>query len=144
MFGERLRDAFALTPSLISGITSEVHRRFASQVQAGKTTRVDQLMRVGAWTDAALALIELELPQWKIRRLVYDDGEWHCALSRRCQLPDWLDQSVEGRHTDLALAILSAFVAVPRSGSSLERTGEPAAGRSENQLYEPLLADNLA
>ena len=65
---------------------------------------------MGAWTDAALALIELELPQWRVRRLAYDDGEWYCSLSRGRELPDWLDQPVEGRHADLALAILSAFV----------------------------------
>jgi hypothetical protein len=40
---------------------------FPSQVSSGKATRVRQLIAAEAWTDAALALIELELPQWKLR-----------------------------------------------------------------------------
>src|SRR6202007_1714118 len=100
---ERLRDAFAATPSLIADVIREACRRFPSQGQAGKTERIETLIRMGAWTDAALALCALELPQWQVRRLAYDDGEWYCALSRARELPDWLDQSVEGRHADLAL-----------------------------------------
>ena len=56
-----------------------------------------------AWTDAALALIDLELPMWQLRRIAYHDGEWYCVLSRECELPDWLDRSIEARHADLAL-----------------------------------------
>jgi hypothetical protein len=142
--GERLRDARAVTPSLIAAIIREACRRFPSQGQAGKTERVDQLIGMGAWTDAALALIELELPQWQVRRLTYDDGEWHCALSRQRELPDWLDQSVEGRHADLALAILCAFVEVQCTSVPSNRTSVPAAGRRDNPLYEPLFTDNFA
>ena len=29
---------------------------------------------------AALALVELELPAWKLRRLIYEDGEWLCSF----------------------------------------------------------------
>jgi hypothetical protein len=73
--------------------------------------RIERLIESGAWTDAALALLELELPQWQLRRLAYDEGEWHCALSRQRELPEWLDdRSVESHHADLSLAILSAFV----------------------------------
>jgi hypothetical protein len=142
--GEQLRDACAVTPSLIAEIVREACRRFPSHGQAGKTERVDQLISMGAWTDAALALIELELPQWQVRRLTYDDGEWHCALSRQRELPDWLDQSVEGRHADLALAILSAFVEVQCTSAPSNRTSVPAAGQRENPLYEPLFTDNFA
>jgi hypothetical protein len=49
--------------------------------KAGKAARIDQLIKAGAWSDAALTLIELELPAWKVRRLVYEDGEWFCSLS---------------------------------------------------------------
>src|SRR5215813_5652004 len=142
--GERLRDACAVTPSLVAEIIREACRRFPSQGQAGKTERIDQLIRMGAWTDAALALIEMELPQWQVRRLTYDDGEWHCALSRQRELPDWLDQSVEGRHADLALAILSAFVEVQHVDAPSRRTSVPAAGRSESLFYEPLCCDSFS
>jgi hypothetical protein len=141
--GERLNDAFAVTPALIADVIRECCRRFPSQGQAGKTERVEQLIELGAWTDAALALIELELPQWRVRRLVYDSGEWHCALSRERELPDWLDDSVDGRHADLALAILRAFVEVQRNAHS-NRPSVPTAGRSVSRLYEPLCCDSFS
>jgi len=43
--------------------------------------RIDQLIEARAWNDAALALVELELPAWKLRRLVYEDGEWPARFS---------------------------------------------------------------
>ena len=142
--GERLRDARAVTPSLIDDVIGEACRRFPSLGQAAKTERVEQLIQLGAWTDAALSLIELELPQWQVRRLAYDDGEWYCALSRARELPDWLDASVEGRHTDLALAILSAFVEVQHISSPSSRTSVPVAGRNESPLYQPLCCDSFS
>ena len=141
--GEQLHDALAVTPALIADVIREACRRFPSQGQPGKTERVEQLIQLGAWTDAALALLELELPQWRIRRLVYDDGEWHCALSRERELPDWLDESVESNHASLALAILSAFVEVQRINLPSSRTSVPAAGRKESPLDEPLCCDSF-
>lgn len=141
---ERLHDALGVTPSLIADVIGESCHRFPSQGHPEKTERVEQLIRLGAWTDAALGLIELELPQWQVRRLVYDSGEWHCALSRERELPDWLDDSVEGRHADLALAILSAFVEVRRNSPPSHRPSVPAAGRNERSRYEPLCCDSFA
>src|SRR5258708_9939507 len=109
----------------MSEIISKACRRFPSQGQSGKSARVERLIQSGAWTDAALALIDLELPQWQVRRLAYDEGEWYCALSRERELPDWLDQSVETPHTDLALAMLTAFVAVRRISAPAGRTSGP-------------------
>src|SRR5689334_22841665 len=112
--GERLRNAYAVSAKFLSDIVRQTCRRFPSTAQHGKTARIERLIQSGAWTDAALALIDLELPQWQLRRIAYDEGEWHCALSRERELPDWLDQSAEGRHADLPLAILSAFVEAQR------------------------------
>jgi hypothetical protein len=109
---DRLRNAPGVTPEFISEIVDETCRRFPSTGQTGKTARIERLIETGAWTDAALALIDLELPQWQVRRIAYDEGEWYCALSRERELPDWLDSSIEARHADLALAILGAFVEV--------------------------------
>ena len=97
-----------------------------------------------AWTDAALALIDLELPQWQLRRIAYDEGEWHCALSRERELPDWLDQSIEARHVDLALAILSAFIEAQRVSAPATRTSVPAVTRDANPLYDPVCSDNFS
>jgi hypothetical protein len=141
---DRLRDVPAATAGLISEIISETCRRFPSMGQTEKTARIERLIGSEAWTDAALALIDLELPQWQVRRIAYDEGEWHCALSRQRELPEWLDQSVEARHADLALAILSAFVDVQRVTAPSSRTSVPTVPRDASALYDPVLTDNFA
>ncbi|MBR1146713.1 hypothetical protein [Bradyrhizobium sp. AUGA SZCCT0431] len=141
--GDRLRNAYAVTAEFLSDIVSQTCRRFPSVSQSGKTARIERLIQSGAWTDAALALIDLELPQWQLRRIAYDEGEWHCALSRERELPDWLDQSAEGRHADLALAILSAFVEAQRHSAPLRRPSVPAVHSDAGARYEPLLSDNF-
>jgi hypothetical protein len=80
--------------------------------------RIDRLIAVEAWTEAALALAELESPRWKLRRLIWDDGNWICLLSSQWKLPDWLDDQVEFRHESLPLAILGALVAARRCGET--------------------------
>src|SRR5262249_17728453 len=135
--GERVHDALAVTPALIAEVIAQTCRRCSSQSQSARTKRIGQLIGINAWTDAALALIEREVPQWQVRRIAYDDGEWHCALSRQRDLPDWLDQSVEGRHADLALAILGAFVEVQRLNADMPRSSVPRAPQNANPLYEP-------
>src|SRR4051794_12017441 len=112
--GERLRDAPAMTTELISAAIRKGCRRFPFLGQSARADQIERLIRSGAWTDAVLALIDFEMPQWQVRRIAYDQGEWQCALSRERELPDWLDQSVEARHADLALAMLGAFVEVQR------------------------------
>jgi hypothetical protein len=109
-----------------------------------RTARIERLIKSDAWTDAALALIELELPQWQVRRIVYDDGEWHCALSRQRELPEWLDQSIEASHADLPLAILSVFVDAQRVSAPSVRTSVPTVPRGAHLLYEPVCCDNFA
>ena len=128
--GDRLRDAYGVTAEFLSDIINETCRRFPSDGSA-KTARIERLIQSQAWTDAALALIDLELPQWQVRRLAYDDGEWYCALSRQRELPDWLDQAIETRHADLALAILSAFVEAtsPQRAVEPDQRSHRAAGR---------------
>ncbi|SHK09642.1 hypothetical protein SAMN05444159_2401 [Bradyrhizobium lablabi] len=131
---DRLRDAHAVTAELIA----EVVR------QTRKSARIEQLIGSGAWTDAALALIDLELPQWQVRRIAYDGGEWYCALSRQRELPEWLDQSIEIRHADLPLAILGAFVEARCLTAPRSRTSVPAAPRDANPPYVPACCDNFA
>ena len=132
-----LHDAPAVTADLISEIIGKASRRFPA--------RIERLIDCGAWTDAALALLELELPQWRLRRLAYDEGEWHCALSSQRELPDWLDDRwIESHHADLALAILRAFVDAQRKSAPLRTTSVPATPRSATPLYEPVCCDNFA
>ncbi len=144
VLGERLRNASAVTPELVAEVIDLACRRFLSTGQTVKTARIEQLIDVRAWTDVALALIDLELPLWQVRRIAYDEGEWYCALSRERELPDWLDRAIEGRHADLTVAILSAFVEAQCIAAPASRPSVPAAPREENPLYEPLCCDNFA
>jgi hypothetical protein len=141
--GDRLRSADTVTAELIADIIGTTCRRFPSTGQTEKTARIERLIGAKAWMDAALALIDLELPQWQARRIAYDEGEWHCALSRQRELPEWLDQSIEVHHADLPLAILSAFVEAQHISAPRSRTSVPTVPREANAFYEPVCCDNF-
>jgi hypothetical protein len=141
---DRLHNAEAMTAELLSDVITETCRRFPSMAQGDKTARIERLIGSGAWTDAVLALIDLELPLWQVRRIAYDEGEWHCALSRERELPEWLDRAVEAHHADLPLAILSAFVEAGRVAAPSIRSSVPTAPREANPLYQPMCCDNFA
>ena len=76
--------------------------------RADGVERIQRLAAAEAWTDAALALIALEEPRWRLRRLAREDGEWHCALSRQPDLPLGLDDCAEARNEQMVVAILDA------------------------------------
>ncbi|MBW5434810.1 hypothetical protein FXB41_08435 [Bradyrhizobium canariense] len=139
----RLRRAQAMTPSLMLDVM-QTCRRVPSLGQSEHTARLMHLIDAEAWTDTALLLMELELRLWQVRRIAYDDGEWHCALSRERELPDWLDAAIEAQHADLALALLSAFVEVQASAMELSRPGAPSVRRSLDPLYEPAGCGNFS
>ena len=139
---DSLYDAPAATPTLLREIIDATCRRFLSPRQNAKAERIERLLGAGAYAEAALALIDLELPQWQLRRIAYDGGEWYCALSRERELPDWLDQSVEAHHHDLALAILAAFVEVQASATK-NRPSVPLVRAETNAPYVAC-CDNFA
>ena len=140
---ENLRAADDVTPELMTAILNVTCRRAPFPGHSAKVLRLKQLVDAHAWTDAALALIEFELPLWQIRRIAYDAGEWHCALSRQCALPDWIDQSIEARHRHLTLAILTAFFEAARAIGS-RGTSVPVASGKLSSDYIPLCCDNFA
>ena len=142
ILGDRLNAASTVTPTLISDVVAAACRRLPSFGASEKAARITDLIRLRAWTDAALALIELELPFWKVRRIAYDEGEWYCALSRERELPDWLDGAVEARHPDLALAILGAFIEAQRIGLPSVRTSVPVVTPSD-ALYDRVNPDHF-
>ena len=119
---DRLIDQLRLAPTLTADLISDVIVHACTRLPAGKAARIDQLIEVGAWSDAALALIELELPAWKLRRIVYEDGKWLCSLSRAPNLPVELDDTADASHEVLPLAILSAFVEARRRASVMRET----------------------
>jgi hypothetical protein len=110
---EHVRRSRAVTPELLTEVIAKACIRFAAHGSAVKA-KVHQMAEHGAWADAVLALLKLELPHWNLRRLLYDDGEWHCFLSRRLELPLDLDDGTEATHEVLALAILIAFIKARR------------------------------
>jgi len=111
---EELRLARAPMSDLLSDVVEATCRRLPVLKKSGLVTRFERLVEAGAWTDAALALVELEIPDWKVRRLVCEAGEWLCSLSRQPNLPMALDDTVEVSHETLPLAILRAFVEARR------------------------------
>lgn len=140
---QQLRAAPGMTRPLIHDVIDHSCRRILSLGQNQRTMRVMRLIDAEAWTDAALALLELELPMWQVRRIAYDEGEWHCALSRQRELPDWLDAAVEAHHADLALALLSALVEVRAFAADATRPSVPSVHPLPDPLYEPLACDNF-
>ena len=141
--GNRLRKAQGMTRPLMLEIIDKACRRYPSLGQSERTARVMQLIDAEAWTDAALALMELELSLWHVRRIAYDEGEWHCALSRERELPDWLDAAVEGCHGDLAVAMLSAFAEVQARTVEASRPSVPNVRPALDPLVEPASCDNF-
>jgi hypothetical protein len=139
----RLRRAQAMTRPLMLDIVHAC-RRFASLGGSERTARVMRLIEAEAWADAALGLMELELPLWQVRRIAYDEGEWHCALSRERELPDWLDAAVDARHADLALALLSAFIEVQVLAVETSRPSVPTVRPALDPLYEPAACENFS
>jgi hypothetical protein len=133
-----------VTAKLMSEFVAATCRRYPSVGRTAKTARIERLIGSQAWTDAALALIDLELPQWQVRRIAYDEGEWHCALSRAREIPEWLDQSIETRHADLPLAVLSAYLDARYVNAPSRRTSVPTVPRDANAFYTPFCCDNFA
>lgn len=107
---DRLRLSHLVTPALISNVIDGASRRLAEPGPSDKAAQLGRLIEAGAWTDTTLTLIALGLPQWTLRRLVYDGGEWLCSLSKHPDLPLEFDDMAEARHESMALALLNAFV----------------------------------
>ena len=113
----------AVTPELLTEVMAEACIRFAAYGNATKAL-FNQLVAHGAWTDAVLLLLQFELPQWKVKRILYDDGEWHCLLSKQPQFPLGFDEGAEARHEILQLAMLIAFIKA-RSAAATAATSVP-------------------
>ena len=111
---DQLQSAYTMTPDLFQHVIESAGERLSILRRAGKIAHVQWLLEAGASTDAALALLEIEMPTWKIRRLVNEGGEWLCSLSRRPGVPTEFDDMVEARHAVLSLAVLRALLEARR------------------------------
>jgi hypothetical protein len=106
---ERLHDARMPTPGLVNEAIGA-----ACALGAAAQTIIRRMVEAGALTDAMLRLIEVELPQWRLRRLACEDAQWYCTLSKQAWLPFGLDEIVEANHEILPLAILMALIEARR------------------------------
>ncbi len=137
-----------LTADLISRVIADTCTRVSSlaragKTRAGKTGAFDRLVLAEAWTDAALSLIELELPMWHLRRLVYDGGEWVCSLSRHPHVPIEFDEPAEERHETRAVAILLSLIEAKRLLAASERVSAPSVPQVRPAVAHPFCCDNF-
>jgi hypothetical protein len=115
---QKLQGAQALSPGLMSELIAKACPRLALLPRGGMAARIATLVEQAAWVEIGLALIAVELPGWQLRRLAYDGGEWHCALSKQPNLPVQIDDGADAHHPVLPLAIVCALLeAQSRSGA---------------------------
>ena len=115
----KLRLAEVLTSDLVAEVVAETCTRMPLLNKFGvEAVQFDRLTKTSAWTDLAIPPIGLELPTWKLRRLVYEDGAWFCSLSKQIEVPVELDDTADASHESLPLAILSAFIEAPRRSTA--------------------------
>jgi hypothetical protein len=137
----RVSAADEATPELLSGIVAGTVRRPSAP---GEAARLHQLIEAGALTEAAFAVINLELPLWQIRRITYDEGEWHCAMSRQRELPEWLDEAIETTHASLTLAIVSVYIETLRQIEASREPSRPSVPQTRDYQFKPVCCDNFA
>ena len=114
---DRVRRVRAVSADLMLDLIEATSALLPELNGTRKAAVVHRLVKCRAWTDAALALLEIELPQWKLRRLVFEDGKWLCSLSRQINMPPALDDGVEATHSVMPLAILGALLEAKRQAS---------------------------
>ena len=137
-----IRAAAAVTPELVSELIAQCGICLQGP-HSSQAARLRRLIAAEAWTDVALALVEIALPEWRLVRLVVDDGEWCCALSRHWQVPDWLDDAVEARHEVLPLAILAAFAGAHHASRPARLRSVPTLWRRASKTVDPVCCDNF-
>jgi hypothetical protein len=83
-----VRRSPAITPELLTEVMLEACIRFAAYGNATKAL-FNQLVAHGAWADAVLLLLQFELSQWKVKRILYDDGESGTVSSQNNPSSPW-------------------------------------------------------
>jgi hypothetical protein len=120
--------ARAVTSALMAGMLALAETRRSPLGSRDRADRIRHLIRAEAWTDAALAILELGLPQWKLRCITYEDSEWFCSLGKRLPLPTWLDDV--GQPSGAAVGHLDRFCRGVRCHALFERSGTHGAAGS--------------
>jgi hypothetical protein len=139
----KLHRARTITPGLMADVIARACPRLQAQHRTAKA-RVIRLVESGAFADATLALLESELPQWKLRRLIREDDEWHCSISKQLGLPAELDDMAEASHESLSLAILSAFVEARRHSLTADEGRPKSVPQVRPTRGHAICCDNFA
>ena len=139
-----LGNAVAPTTDLFHQIITNVCKRFLVLKRAGKTAHIEELIAAGAWCDVALALIDIEIPTWSLRRLVLEDSEWFCSLTRQPNLPVALDDTADATHRNLPLAILGAFLEARRRSSLVREDRASTVPQTRPASGNMICCDNFA
>jgi hypothetical protein len=137
----RVSAADEATPELLSEIIAETTWRPSAP---GGAAKLHQLIQAGALTEAALVLVNLGLPLWQMRRIAYDESEWHCAVSRQRELPEWLDEAIETTHPSLTLAIVSVYIETLRQIEAAREPSRPSVPQTRGDQCQPVCCDNFA
>jgi hypothetical protein len=139
----QVRKAAAPNATLIHDVLSNTCTRIQVLERAGKANNIERLIAAGAWCDAVCALIELEIPAWSIRRLVHEDGEWLCSLTREPNLPAAFDDTADAGHESLPLAILCAFLEVQRKLAIVRDTCASTVPQIRSAAGRSICCDNF-
>jgi hypothetical protein len=139
-----LENAQEPSANLIREVIEEACVRLPLLKKKGKANNIDQLIEAGAWCDAVLALIDIELPGWKLRRLIRENGEWFCSLSRQPDLPVELDDTADASHEVMVLAILGAFLEARDKSAALRVSPKPTVPALRPSTDRTLCCDNFA
>ena len=139
-----LGNAVTPTADLIHQIIPDACTRLPVLKNPGKPRDIDPLIEPGAWCDVALALVSIELPAWHVRRLVREDGEWFCSLTRQPNWPVDLDDTADASHQALPLAILGAFLEARRRHSPYARPAAPIVPQVRVASGSAICCDNFA
>jgi hypothetical protein len=144
-----LRDALSGAPAASAELTSAaldvMAARCALPDRAGRTQRIRALIDTQAWTDAALAIVDLDRSR-TVRQISHDEGEWSCRIGSRWAVPDWLDDSALFLHRALPLAILGALLesVAQRHEAAVPATSVPSSGSPRGHSIPAVACDNYA
>jgi len=133
----------AVTGDLLRRVMSVDCTRVSALRTTEKTKHIDHLIETEAWCDAIFALVDIELPAWRLRRLVNENGEWFCSLTRQPNLPIELDDTADYRHQVMPLAILGAFLEGRQKMITVEKTSVPSTRRLQPVSDHAICCDNF-
>jgi hypothetical protein len=117
----------------------------ATPNRGDQARRVRELIEVQAWTEAALALVGFERGR-AVRRLIHEEGDWHCTLGSQWPIPEWLDDTCEFSHPALPLAILGALAEALRRANApaVTMTAAPRPRSESPDVVAAVSCDNFA